>query len=103
KTDLTLPPNVRAYLFAGSQHGPAAWPPAAARAADGPNSRGTGQQLGTPTWHIELRALLMSLDRWVRDGTEPPASKYPRLSDGSLTPGGPLKGPGLPHAPPPHP
>jgi len=95
KTDLTLPPNVRAYLFAGSQHGPAAWPPSAARAAEGPNSRGTGQQIGNPTLHIELRALLMSLDRWVRDGTEPPASKYPRLSDGTLTTLANLKWPAL--------
>jgi hypothetical protein len=97
KSDLTLPPNVRAYLFAGSQHGPAAWPPSAARATDGPNSRGTGQQIGNPTLHIELRALLMALDRWVRDGVEPPASKYPRLSDGTLTPVAQLKWPALPN------
>jgi len=95
-SDLTLPANVRAYFFAGSQHGPAAWPPAAARAAEGANSRGTGQNIGNPTLHIELRALLLSLDRWVRDGTEPPASKYPHLSDGTLTPVAQLKWPALP-------
>ena len=32
------------------------------------------------------RAAFMALDRWVRDGVEPPASKYPQLSDGTLTP-----------------
>lgn len=95
KTDLTLPPNVRAYLFAGSQHGPAAWPPAAR--ADNATSRGTGQQIGNPTLHIELRALLMAMDRWVRDGVEPPPSKYPRLSDGTLTPVAQLKWPAIPN------
>ncbi|MEO7133050.1 MAG: alpha/beta hydrolase domain-containing protein [Vicinamibacterales bacterium] len=81
RSDLTLPANVRSYHFAGSQHGPAAFPP-----RDGASGRGAGQQLGNPTPHtIGLRALLMALDRWVRDGVEPPASKYPRLSDGTLT------------------
>jgi hypothetical protein len=32
----------------------------------------------------------------VRDGVEPPASKYPRLSDGTLTPVTALKWPALP-------
>ena len=97
KTDLTLPPNVRAYHFAGSQHGPAQFPPRPVQEADGPNSRGTGQQLPNPTPHtIGLRALVLALDHWVRDGVEPPASKYPRLSDGTLTPVSALKWPALP-------
>jgi len=37
----------------------------------------------------------MALDRWVRDGVEPPASKYPRLSDGTLTPIANLRWPSL--------
>lgn len=95
-TDLTLPPNVRAYHVAGSQHGPAQFPPRPGAEADGPNSRGTGQQLGNPTPHtIVLRAFVLALDRWVRDGVDPPASKYPRLSDGTLTPVATLKWPSL--------
>jgi hypothetical protein len=31
-----------------------------------------------------LRAALVALDRWVKDGTEPPASRYPRIADGTL-------------------
>lgn len=93
-TDLVLPPNVRVYLFSGSQHGPAAFPPRTAL-GDGPNARGVGAQLPNPTLHIELRALMLALDRWVRDGTEPPASKYPRVSDGTLTPVSALKWPAL--------
>ena len=97
KADLTLPANVRVYHFAGTQHGPAAHPPQ--NAASG---RGTGQQLGNPTPHtIGLRALLMALDRWVRDGAEPPASKYPRLSDGTLTTVDALKWPALTGVPSP--
>jgi len=97
KTDLALPANVRVYHFAGTQHGPAAFPPRAAL-GDGPNARGVGAQLPNPTPHtIGLRALVMALDRWVRDGVEPPASKYPRLSDGTLTTVDALKWPVLPN------
>ena len=95
KTDLTLPANVRVYHFAGTQHGPAAFPPRA-ELGNGPNARGVGAQLPNPTPHtIGLRAMFMALDRWVRDGVEPPASKYPKLSDGTLTPVANLKWPSL--------
>jgi hypothetical protein len=33
-----------------------------------------------------LRAALVALDRWVKDGAEPPASRYPRIADGTLVP-----------------
>ena len=95
KTDLTLPSNVRVYFYAGSQHGPAAFPPRA-ELGQGPNARGVGQQLPNPTPHtIGLRANVMAIDRWVRDGVEPPPSKYPQLSDGTLTPIANLKWPAL--------
>ena len=31
-----------------------------------------------------LRAALMSLDRWVKDGVPPPPSRHPRIDDGTL-------------------
>lgn len=94
--DLTLPANVRVYHVAGSQHGPAQFPPRPGAEEAGPNSRGTGQQLGNPTPHtVTLRAFVLALDRWVRDGVDPPASHYPRLSDGTLTPVAGLKWPAL--------
>ena len=94
--DLTLPANVRVYHVAGSQHGPAQFPPRAVAEVAGPNSRGTGQQLPNPTPHtITLRAFVLALDRWVRDGIEPPASKYPRLADGTLTAVANLRWPAL--------
>ena len=100
KSDLTLPANVRVYHFAGTQHGPAAFPPRAAL-GDGPNARGVGAAVAEPhAAHDRLaRAACMALDRWVRDGIEPPASKYPRLADGTLTPVDALKWPALPKHP----
>lgn len=91
-SDLVLPANVRVYHVAGSQHGPAQFPPRAEAGA-----RGAGQQLPNPTPHtIALRAFVLALDRWVRDGIEPPASKYPKLSDGTLTTVANLRWPALP-------
>ncbi len=67
--------NTRIYLFAGSQHGPATFPP----------PQTTGIQPDNPmdfSW--PMRALLTALDRWVDSGVTPPASRYPRIDDGTL-------------------
>ena len=73
--DLDLPANERVYFLAGSQHGPAAFPPAASN----------GQQKDNPTdYWWAMRALLMAMEGWIRDGSAPPDSRYPRLSDGTL-------------------
>ena len=37
------------------------------------------------------RALLVALDRWVREGVAPPESRYGRVSDGSLVDAARLK------------
>jgi len=76
--DVAPPPNVRMYFLAGTQHSPGAFPPAA------PN--GTMQRQNPTDYWWTLRALLVALDRWVRDGTEPPASAIPALSDNTLVP-----------------
>ena len=66
---------MRTYFFAGSQHGPSAFPPPS----------GQGQQKANPTdYWWSMRALLVSMEKWVVDGKEPPASQYPRLSNGTL-------------------
>jgi hypothetical protein len=73
--DLKLPDNVRTYFFAGSQHGPSAFPPPS----------GQGQQKANPTdYWWSMRALTVAMEKWVTDGTPPPASQYPKLSDGTL-------------------
>jgi hypothetical protein len=39
-------------------------------------------------WHCidAVRGALVALDRWVKDGTPAPASRYPRIADGTLVP-----------------
>ncbi len=73
--DLTLPDDERFYFLTGSQHGPAKFPPSATN----------GQQKENPNdYWFTLRALMVAMDKWVRDRVAPPASRYPRLADGTL-------------------
>lgn len=74
--DACVPENVRFYTFGGTQHGPSGFPPVA----------GQGQNLANPgDYRPFLRALLVAMDRAVRDGALPPASVYPRFANGTLT------------------
>lgn len=74
-TDALVPPTVRIYAFGGTQHGPASDPP----------GRGMADNLANPgDYKPQLRALLDALDAWVKDGTEPPPSAYPRIDKGTL-------------------
>ena len=73
--DVAPPDNVRIYFLAGSQHGPSAFPPA----------QTLGQHEQNPNdYYWMFRALVPAMDRWVRTGATPPASRYPRLADGTL-------------------
>ena len=85
--DLTLPDNERVYFFAGSQHGPAAFP----------SSVTNGQQRDNPNnyWWI-MRSLVVAMDKWVREGVAPPSSAYPRLQDGTLVRASDVGFPGIP-------
>jgi Alpha/beta hydrolase domain len=75
KRDADIPANVRIYAFGGTQHGPAGDPP----------SRGIAQNLANPgDYRPLLRALLDAMDKWVRDGKEPPPSVYPKIKDKTL-------------------
>ena len=78
--DVTPPAWVRQYFFAGTQHTPGALPPPPAD----PNPGGRGRHpFSVVDYSPLLRAALASLDRWVSEGVEPPASAVPRLADGS--------------------
>jgi hypothetical protein len=71
--DAWIPRNVRMYLFSGTQH------------VASPPSSGICQQLRNPNnWAPYLRALVVALEQWVLEGTEPPASQIPTLGDGTL-------------------
>lgn len=75
RTDLKLPEDLRLYLVAGAQH---------LGKSDG--SPGICQQ---PRNTLDdrgpvLRAMLLHLLRWVKEGKAPPPNRHPRLADHSL-------------------
>ena len=70
---------MRIYYLSGAQHGPGALP-LSDRTVDGFQAK---QPLNTLDYRPAMRALLTALDQWVRDGTPPPASRVPRVADGT--------------------
>jgi len=87
KRDAAIPDNVRIYHFASTQHGPAAFPV----------PKGVAQQPANPNdYWFTMRALLVAMDKWVREGVEPPPSRYPRIDEGTLVPQQTLQFPELP-------
>jgi hypothetical protein len=79
--DLAIPGNVRIYHFASAQHG--GFSPVAAI----PASTGICEYLPNVNPYVyQQRALLVALQQWVANGTNPPASRYARISDGTLLP-----------------
>jgi hypothetical protein len=87
RADAPLPANVRVYLLAGGQHGVAGFPPA----------RTIGQQMNNPLdYRWAMRALLLAMNRWIDEGTPPPASAYPRIADGTLVSPAKLTFPAIP-------
>jgi hypothetical protein len=81
--DVTPPAEVRAYLFASSQHGPGTLPLTTIGAAEGAiGTHGFNAVDYTPL----TRAALTNLDRWVSDGIEPPPNAIPRIADGTAAP-----------------
>jgi hypothetical protein len=75
--DVAIPETSRIYFLAGIAHVAGPFPP----------QKRESQQLDNPSsYWPPLRALLDDLDAWTRKGTEPPPSRYPRISDGTLVP-----------------
>ena len=73
--DLPDPPNVRHYLLSSLPHS----------RGRGPTGRGICHMPQNPlVANATLRALLVSLDAWVTNGTTPPPSRVPRVADGTL-------------------
>jgi len=80
--DLPLPENVRRYWHAGTAHGGGtpSW-------NLGARSTDPLRNIGNPNGQRETnRALHVAMIEWVRNGTPPPPSAYPRVSDGTLVP-----------------
>ena len=73
--DIMPPDNVRLYYFAASPHNIGKFPPAP----------GNGETADNPfNYEVAMRALLVAMEKWVRDSVAPPPSRYPRLQDGTL-------------------
>ena len=82
--DAKLGENVRVYMLAGLQHFSAAFPP---RKSSPGSPDSDAQQLYNPNpvqWY--WRALIMDMNQWVKDGTPPPPSTYPKVADATLVP-----------------
>jgi Alpha/beta hydrolase domain len=87
---LDEPANIRSYFVASLPH----------QGAVGATTRGICQQKRNPlVANGILRALLVAIDQWVSAGTEPPASRVPRVADDTLVPPLPQSGQGFPNIP----
>jgi len=78
---IELPANVRAYMMTGHPHYAAAeaWAARGAMCANPVNPL----QAGAP-----MRALLVAMEAWIREGVEPPPSRTPSVAAGTLVPAG---------------
>jgi hypothetical protein len=83
RRDIPLPSNVRRYYFPSTTHGGGNG--AFTRAP--PKSRAVCVLPDNPAPEADHeRALLGALVSWIRNATEPPPSRYPRVADGTLVP-----------------
>jgi hypothetical protein len=79
--DAVISPNVRIYHFTGLQHFTGPFPPQKGDADL------DGQQPESPLpVRYFWRAMIANMDAWVRSGTVPPDSSYPKIADGTLIP-----------------
>ena len=74
--DAVLPAELRFYSIGGSQHG----------SGDGiPRAASSGQLPPNPNmWAPITESLLLAMYDWVANDEPPPASRYPKIADGSL-------------------
>jgi hypothetical protein len=88
RADAALPPWCRVYMVAGTQHGggPGTDP------GPGPCVNPRNPHSASPA----LRALLVALEEWVRDGVAPPDSRVPLIADGTLVGADAVKMPAVP-------
>ncbi|HEY1280401.1 MAG TPA: alpha/beta hydrolase domain-containing protein [Acidimicrobiales bacterium] len=85
--DLSKTPNVRYYLLSSLPHAPEI-------------GNGVCEQVQNPLLPNPVaRALLVDLDQWVSNGTEPPPNQVPLRSNGTLVPATPQSGVGFPTIP----
>jgi hypothetical protein len=84
-SDAKIADNVRVYLLSGLQHFSAPFPPQKSNPAGSPDSNAQQRYNPNPIqWY--WRALITDMDQWVKDGTAPPPSTYPKIADATLVP-----------------
>jgi len=86
--DRPLPPTMRAYLVAGTEHVGHAGAPS----SPGPCANPRNPHSAAPV----LRALLVALTEWVVTDTPPPASRVPLRADGTGVPAAAVTLPAIP-------
>jgi hypothetical protein len=80
--DIELYPNERVYHLASGQHFIGRFPP-----PDNSRMPNSDAYRGNPlNFQYTLRALLVQMIDWVWDASDPPPSRYPRVSRGTLVP-----------------
>ena len=88
---IELPDNVRAYLFAGTQHG------GGPGVHVGTPSAGRCQNLSNPLALSQVRAALsLALLDWVEKDIAPPESRFPTAGGGGLVPASAVDFPAVP-------
>lgn len=90
--DVPLAPSSRLYFIAGTPHAAGPLPP----------TKGGGQFrqfMNFAEQGFASRALLINLDAWVREQTEPPPSLYPSVAAGELVPFDAVRFPQMPTFP----
>ncbi|HTC88676.1 MAG TPA: alpha/beta hydrolase domain-containing protein [Bryobacteraceae bacterium] len=75
KQDVPTARDTRIYFFPGSRHGTGSLPP---RHLEAQNLDSTND------YSPSLRALLIAMQAWLKDGKQPPASVYPRIAKDEL-------------------
>ncbi len=96
--DSVLPETTRIYLLSSVSHVVGRFPPAPSSNASLMGQAALNPLVRTPV----VRALLRAMDEWVAEGVPPPPSRYPRLSDGTLTHPEASRWPAVPGMPMPH-
>jgi hypothetical protein len=93
KQDIPPSKDTRIYFFPGSQHGTGSLPPRAIEAQNPGN---------TNDYRASMRALLIAMQAWLKDGQQPPASVYPRIAKDELATVGAYAFPKIPGVAVPH-
>jgi hypothetical protein len=91
KHDADVSESVRIYHLTGLQHYSGPYPPAKGEA----DTMGQLPQSPLPVKYF-WRSMIANMDAWVRNGTAPPASSYPKIADRTLVPLGELAFPAIP-------